>query len=227
MGNQSGGFLKFKILPAYLYKYPGQNDIRFVAYAGESMNPTLREPELLEVWPYHDNPICRGDVIYFVQQETGVVHRVTAITGQGVTTRGDNNPTADTRVLPVEQIIGRVVAVLSGSKRRVMLGGWRGHLLGNVWHGFRWLDHFFPHYLSPVYRWLCDSRFFSRILPENLRPRVIHFQGKSGVRLFLFWGGILIGRYVDDRHQWIIRRPFRLILNEHCLITPPNGKVSS
>jgi hypothetical protein len=220
MGGQPGNFLKYKFLQGFQGKYPGQ-EIQFVAYAGNSMTPTLREPGLMEVRPYHDQPICRGDVIYFTNQGDvpAVVHRVIGITDHGVITQGDNNPTADDYVLHREQIIGRVTAVWSGLRRRKIRGGWQGQLLGKTLHGLHWLDAKISRRLSPVYHSLGDNGFFSRMLPRSHRPSVIQIMVNGQARLFLFWAGIMIGRYVDAERLWIIRRPFRLIINADLLVT--------
>ncbi len=37
----------------------------FAAYVGSSMNPTLREPEIMEIRPYDGRPLRIGDVVFF------------------------------------------------------------------------------------------------------------------------------------------------------------------
>ena len=41
----------------------------FAAYVGPSMNPTLREPEMMEVLPYDSRPLRVGDVAFFLPPE--------------------------------------------------------------------------------------------------------------------------------------------------------------
>ncbi len=112
-------FVKYDFLRGFQGKYPDQ-ETQFVVFSGNSMNPTLRESDLMEVRSYRDRPICRGDVIYFLGQEKvpGIVHRVIGITDEGLLTQGDNNPIVDANVLQQEQVIGRVTAVWSGRKKR-------------------------------------------------------------------------------------------------------------
>jgi hypothetical protein len=72
-------------------KDPG--GIFFAAYVGPSMNPTLQEPEVMEIMPYCNRPMHAGDVIFFLPPEGDqpVVHRVVRVTPAGISTRGDNN----------------------------------------------------------------------------------------------------------------------------------------
>ena len=79
------------------------------AYTGPSMNPTLREPELMEVVPYGKRAVRCGDVILFRSPGGGqsVVHRVTRVTPDGIRTRGDNNRSEDAYSLQPAHIIGR------------------------------------------------------------------------------------------------------------------------
>ena len=217
MGEPSKRFLDYQWFLASGMKASRQR-VLFIAYEGNSMNPTLREPELMEVSPYQGQPIRRGDVIYFTHQGElpAVVHRVIGITGQGIITRGDYNPVSDDWILSEQQVIGRVTAAWRGSQRRVIRGGWLGLQQDQVLRVLRWLTQSFSRQLSPVYQHLCAAGFLSHLLPERLRPRIIHFRAGDREQLFLFWGRILIGRYVETE-GWIIQRPFRLVVNEQIL----------
>jgi signal peptidase I len=92
-----------------------------VVYTGPSMNPTLRQPDLLIVVPYADRPVRPGDVIYCRSPEDGreVVHRVVCVVPDGIRTRGDNNPIDDPYLLQVADVAGRVVAARRGGLRNV------------------------------------------------------------------------------------------------------------
>lgn len=218
MGDHQRACLKYRLIKSFKGKFPGQ-DTQLVAYGGNSMKPTLREAELMEVSPYHDRPIRRGDVIYFTGHDkvTAVVHRVIGITDKGVMTQGDNNPTADEHMPDQAQIIGRVTAVWSGMRKRIIRGGWQGHLIGLSLHGLYWLDDNISSRLSPVYQALCKNGFLSRILPPSLRPWIVQVKVDGKAQFLLFWVGIMIGRYSDAGSCWIIRRPFRLVVNDALL----------
>ena len=96
----------------------------FAAYAGPSMNPTLREPEIMEIMPYAGRPLRVGDVAFFLSPEADqpVVHRIVRVTPAGISTRGDNNTRADTFLLQSKDIKGQVVAAWRGQKRRNIAG---------------------------------------------------------------------------------------------------------
>lgn len=73
----------------------------FAAYAGPSMNPTLVEPELIEIEPYYERPVRVGDVVFFTPpgEQALIVHRVVRLTAAGIRTRGDHNARDDAELL--------------------------------------------------------------------------------------------------------------------------------
>lgn len=195
--------------------------IFFAAYVGPSMNPTLREPEVMEIMPYRDRPIHAGDVVFFLPPggNKPVVHRVVRVTPAGISTRGDNNAREDAFLLPPENVQGRVVAAWRGQRRRTIAGGLRGQLT-NRW--FRWrgrLDHGASPFLHPIYQTLSFRGWCAWLLPAALRPRVVVFHSQGRDQLQLLLGQRLIGRYDNNRHQWRIQRPFHLFVDGRALPT--------
>src|ERR1035437_1916387 len=97
----------------------------FAAYFGPSMNPTLREPEIVEVMPYDGRPLRVGDVAFFLPPEADqpVVHRIVRVTPAGISTLGDNNTREDAYILQPKSVKGRVVAAWRGQKQRKIAGG--------------------------------------------------------------------------------------------------------
>ena len=197
-----------------------------VAYIGTSMNPTLREPEILEIRPYGNRPLRVGDVVFFRspgRQQT-VVHRIVRLTPEGLVTRGDNNRRDDAFVLQPEDIKGRVVAAWQGRKNRAIAGGRRGRLLGRLIPWKRFLDRNLSYLLHSFYHTLTHWSFLTTLLPAGLRPKIVVFQDQGIGRPCLLLGRHIIGRYDDRRQQWQIRRPFRLIVDVHNLPTGPFKK---
>src|SRR5512143_1944898 len=96
----------------------------FAAYTGRSMNPTLVEPELLEVVPCSDTPVRPGDVILFTHTGTKaqIVHRVARVTSAGLVTRGDSSAQDDADLCQRAEVRGRVVAAWRGQRRRAVPG---------------------------------------------------------------------------------------------------------
>jgi SynChlorMet cassette protein ScmC len=79
--------------PGVPARAPADGSFR-VVYTGPSMNPTLHEPDLLEVKPYGTERVRPGDVVYFKSPEKDlmVVHRVVAVERRET---GDGRPTDD------------------------------------------------------------------------------------------------------------------------------------
>jgi signal peptidase I len=79
------------------------------AFGGTSMMPTIApgQPVVVECAAFEPS---RGDVIAFVRGNQVIVHRVVAIRGSRVITRGDANRVVD---LPVDaaSILGRIVDI--------------------------------------------------------------------------------------------------------------------
>jgi hypothetical protein len=175
------------------------------------MNPTLVEPEMVEVKPYTDRAPRVGDVIYFhAPDERDIVHRVTAITPEGIRTRGDNNPRDDPWLVQPRDLIGQVVAAQRGNARRAIFGGRLGiaqHRFLRVW---RRVNARVSRQLHAPYRALARTGIARALLPARWRPRVVMFQE---TRLLLF-GNRVIGRYNGKRGGWNIQRPFRLFVDE-------------
>jgi len=198
-------------------KIPGA--MFFAAYSGPSMNPTLREPEIMEIVPYDSRPLRVGDVAFFLPPEADqpVVHRVVRITPAGISTLGDNNTREDAYLLQAESIQGRVAAAWHGQKRRTIAGGLRGRWSSRWLRWRRVLDRGVSPLLHPVYQVLSRWGFIARMLPASFQPRIVVFQARGRKQFHLLLRQRIIGRYDDDRHQWLIQRPFQLLVNGRSL----------
>lgn len=64
---------------------------------GFSMDPFIRDSDMITVWPLADHSPDLGDVVAFIQEETEklVVHRVIRIKGNSYLIKGDNSAGAD------------------------------------------------------------------------------------------------------------------------------------
>ncbi|MCX5824440.1 MAG: hypothetical protein NTY86_13280 [Deltaproteobacteria bacterium] len=191
----------------------------FAAYVGSSMNPTLREPEIMEIMPYAGRPLRVGDVAFFLSPEADhpVVHRIVLVTPAGISTLGDNNTREDIFLLQPKDIRGRVVAAWRGRKRRKIAGGLQGRLTSRRLRWRRVLDRGVSPLLHPLYQVLSRGGLIARLLPAPFRPRVVVFRARGRDKFQLLLGQRIIGRYDDDRHQWQIRRPFRLFVDGRAL----------
>lgn len=190
-----------------------------IVYTGPSMNPTLREPELLLVEPYATTLPRRGDVIAF-QPPTGgptVVHRIVRMTPEGIRTRGDNNPSPDPYRLTSEDIIGRITAAQYRRQRRAITGGRAGVWVGyraRVWRAGRRAA---AQLLHKAYRGMARWRIWQRMLPVQLRPRLVGFKLHRYTSYKLLMGQRVIGRCDLRNREWRITRPFRLFVDVETL----------
>jgi signal peptidase I len=215
-----------------------------VVYTGTSMNPTLDEPDLLEVRPYGTARVRPGDVVCFKSPETGktVVHRVVSVGSRSpvsgramdgrskdsIRTRGDNNRTDDRGVLQAGDIIGRVTTAQRGAQRRKVHGGWQGFAVlrrVRLCRRIRSSAGLLPHTL---YRFVAGLGPFDRMLPASLRPRPVRFAVRYRYRVFrkLLMGRRTIGHYDYRLMKWHIQRPFRLFVCERTL-PDPKSEVQS
>ncbi len=201
----------------------------FAAYVGPSMNPTLREPEIMEIMPYDRRPLRVGDVAFFLSPETDqpVVHRIIRVTPAGISTLGDNNTQEDAHLLQPKSIKGQVVAAWHGQKRRKIAGGLQGRLTSRWLRWRRILDRGVSPLLHPLYQALSYRGLIARLVPAPFRPRVVvfHAQGRDQFQLLL--GQRIIGRYDDYRHQWRIQRPFHLFVDGRVLTRKPDKDRSN
>lgn len=201
--------------------------LKSMNYIGSSMNPTLMPGVRLDVSAYHGQKIRKGDVIVFVPPggDSKIVHRVTSVNSDGIRTRGDNRKHEDDWVLRRENILGRVVATQRNNRRRRILGGPLGRLFALTVRVIRAIDSPLSYLLRPAYSELAKVSIFTRLLPVQMRPRVVSFEQAAGKELQLLMGRRVVGRWLPGMTRWYIRRPFRLFVDEESLPQNP-GKGS-
>ena len=199
---------------------PGENGVLLSGYIGPSMNPTLFEGDVLEVLPVKDGRVRLGDVVFF-RNPAGhgyIVHRAVAIVPSGVLTRGDNNPRSDGYLLGAPDILGRVVAARRRNRRRIIFGGWVGFCLGRLLLLSRPVKRVLSRAFHKSYRRIGSAGLVSAFLPKRLRPRCVETESlRGGKRLHVVFLGKVVGRFRTDLGVWVIRRPFRLFVDEASL----------
>jgi hypothetical protein len=206
-------------MPLQNTRTTGSGAMFFAVYVGPSMNPTLREPEIMEIVPYGSRVLRVGDVAYFLPPEADqpVVHRVVRVTPAGVSTLGDNNTHEDTFLLQPQRIRGQVVAAWCGQRRRTIAGGLRGRLTNRWLRWRRALARGASPLLHPLYQALSHRGLIARLLPAPFRPRVVVFRVRGRDQFQLLLGQRVIGRYDDQSHRWNIQRPFQLFVDRRAL----------
>ena len=193
-----------------------------VVYTGPSMNPILREPDLLELQPYKTRPVKCGDVICFKAMENGrpIVHRVIRVDDQGIRTRGDNNTRTDPYLLQPTDILGQVVWAQKDLRRRRIYGSTAGVLIGYYCRIRRSISRPLIRLLHRLYRAMANTGLFQLVLPSHLYPRVFVFKSGQHCVMKCLMGRRVIGRYDNRKGIWRIDRPYRLFLHEAALPQP-------
>ena len=202
--------------------------LRSINYIGPSMNPTLRAGDKLQFTYRDGQKIRRGDVVVFIPpgDDSKIIHRVVSVSSNGIKTRGDNCDKVDPWVLSPEHIVGRVVFAQREKRRRRVFGGTVGQLFRVAIRAIHAIDSGFSFLLHPVYKRLSRSDIFRQWLPSGMRPRVISFNREAGTELQLVMGRRVIGRRLEGKTGWHIRRPYRLFVDEAALPeNPAKGAV--
>ncbi len=194
-------------------------DTHLLAHRGTSMNPTLRADDLLEIVAYGERRLRTGDVVLITPSadNPAVVHRVVRCLPDRLWTRGDNNSRSDASILGPDQIAGQVVAAWRGEKRRRIPGGFVGRVTSGLTRRLCALDRWASRLLHPIYRSLSRSGAIRNLLTARFKPELVIFQAGGTSLPRLMMGGRVLGQYDPRNRQWVIRRPFRLLVDEQVL----------
>ena len=187
---------------------------RLCVSVGRSMEPTLHGQELLDLVPLAPETVRPGDVILFRSSRAAelVVHRVVAVTAAGLRTRGDNNATEDPAPVQPADITGRVVAASRGQRRILIHGGWRGRWIAWRVRAVKRALRLTAPVLRYPYRLLRASGVVARLCPRRWRPRVVKTEAGGFPALRLFAGARVAGSYDAAAGEWIVRRPYDLLV---------------
>jgi len=184
------------------------------------MNPLMQPGDTLLVVPCDPQTIYPGDVVLFMDPNRGqVVHRVMAINSQGVITKGDNNPTLDSRILAPQEILGRVTTIQRQGRTLPVPREVPAALY--ILKGRQWFDRVVFSLLQPLYHQLAQSGLFQGRLAAWMKPRLIYFSRGASPEWQLWLGKLLIGRKKAHQPHWSIRRPFHLFVDEASLPNQP------
>jgi len=173
------------------------------------MHSTFKQGHVLYVRPESIKP-QPGDVIVYRRGEEFVVHRVNAITSQGLQTRGDNNPRFDEFPIDDNQIVGIVETVDDGKKPRRVINGHKGLIIARM----RWSFSAVYTWMRPVlgfpYRWLKKSQLMRKIWhPKVIRVRTI---STSGPMIKFVLGGKTVATWIPDLKIFRCKRLFDLVI---------------
>ena len=190
-----------------------------LTYTGSSMNPTLKSGDVLWVVPYAGRKICVGDVVLIhpFENRGHVVHRVVSVDSQGLRTRGDNNSDTDHWTLCPDDIVGRVGRINRKKRTKKIYGGLPGRIYVSGVRAIKQIDSITSEILHPAYRCLATTGIFRKLLPRQMKPKVLRFKGSNFTEMQVLLGSRVVGRLLPGQDQWRIRRPFRLFIDESTL----------
>jgi SynChlorMet cassette protein ScmC len=190
-----------------------------IVYSGPSMNPVLGAPDLLDVVPYQGKQPAVGDIICFTLpgDEKNVVHRIIRISGSGIQTQGDNNPSADPDLIQEGQIKGLIIGAIRGNHYQKIAHG----TLGRFTRFRMRIRRFAFTLLFRIFRLakpvLVLTPAITHILPGRWKPRIVLFSSRNNRIMRLFFGASVAGEFNAKRGTWTIWFPFRLLVNETAL----------
>ena len=195
---------------------PARMISKYILYTGPSMNPLLQAGDGLEVVPYGEQPVRRGDVIVYPHpfESRNIVHRVIAAGPEGFRTRGDNNSEIDPYWIPCESILGRVTTFRRGKKTRIVQGGLPGLALHHLFLFRRRVRACAFRYPHALYHSFARTGVFHGWHRPFVTPRLVQFQHDQGIEMQLLVKGRIIARRLPGKQTWETRFPFDLFLDE-------------
>ena len=140
-----------------------QTAVQRYIYHGPSMTPTFRAGSILYVRPQMRG-LTAGDVIVFrdTSSQENIVHRVVAVHGDELITRGDHNALNDELPVQPEQIFGKVERVQIGLAEKPVQGGQRGWRQAQLQRALQHLSGATKRVLGIPYRLLRRSGLVAR-----------------------------------------------------------------
>ena len=195
------------------------NDPVSLFYKGPSMNPVLTVPDVLYVRPYNGRRVKCGDVVVFASPDIDckVVHRVVSVIGDEIRTKGDNNAYTDSWVLKQQDIMGRVEWIERGKRTIRIYGGLPGKAQARALKALRLVDSGIRAALKPAYNRLAQNRALRKWLASRSRTRTISIVRPEGIELQMLLGKRVIGKRPAGKRQWLIRRPYLLLVDDAAL----------
>lgn len=172
------------------------------------MLPTFKPGQVLYIHPEGNTP-RPGDVVVYRFRDSYVVHRVKAIKGGELITRGDNNLYEDTPV-KFNQVIGVVEKKEDKGKIENIRVNWMALLIVRL----RWvLRQFFKRmlpWLGAPYRWLKASKLVSHFW--HPRVTILRVQSPFSDVVKYIVRGKTVATWQQKEARFQYKRPYDLII---------------
>ena len=179
------------------------------------MAPTLREQDILHVFPINDRSVQSGDVISFITSKNSriISHRVVSGNPFRLKTKGDNSTTFDTQYVDPKNIIGIVKYVKRNGKTRRIRGGMAGRTAAMKLGMMLRIRRVIIHVLRPFFTLADRTGIFKRFLSRFLKTRIFRFDHPGGMELRLLSGNRVIGRLAPGNSDWHIKGLYKLCID--------------
>ncbi len=186
------------------------------------MSPTLPPASALLVEPYRGRRIRRGDVVVCRMAGAGnaVAHRITSIIGDRITTRGDANRDDDPWTTRIGDLVGQVRYVYKGTGRHRVHGGLPGLCIAEIAKARRFVRGLGLRILRRPLLLIGHCGVMRKVWSLTCKPKVIRFERSGNSALLLLVGGRVVGRYVREHNEWMVRYPFSLFVDTKALPKP-------
>ena len=178
-------------------------------YRGSSMRSTFTQGHVLYIRPESKKP-QPGDVIVYRRGEEFVVHRVNAVSQEGIQTRGDNNPRYDEIPVDEKQIIGIVERVDDGKNTHLVIGGRWGLFLARLRWGFSAVVNWMRPVIGAPYRWLKSFKLIAKLW----HPKILQVKtnSSSGPMIKYIAGGKTVATWTPNLKCFQCNRLYDLVI---------------
>ena len=180
------------------------------------MQGTFEPGDYLLLAPVAFSDVHPGDVIvYRVKRENGdneeVVHRVVAITKDGLIVRGDNKLRCDSLFIQPGQFIGKVEFVENKGRKQPVLGGLKGLQKAKLRWKMLWLDIWFRRIFRNPYHLLRNSRVVSKLWHPVIYKMYLH--DADGLLVKYIYKQRTVATWDPSQKKYDCRKPFDLVIS--------------
>lgn len=198
------------------YNQLSENNPHTLIYLGTSMNPQLRDFDIVHYVAYNNRTPKIGDIVCIRRHsnpDIQVIHRIVAITQVGIVTQGDNCPQRDDWILQPSEILGYINEFQRGNRIITVPSGLRGYFVSLFLRLISKIGVCGKYVLKYPYRYLLYSEVFKKCISLFLVCRAIQYSGSAKSEIHLYLGPLYIGRLREGKDTWDIKPPYRIFVS--------------
>lgn len=194
---------------------PAQGETIKRFYRGLSMTRVFVPGDLLYIETVPVVEMKPGDIVAYGDAKSDpdaadTVHRIIAITPQGLICRGDNNQYPDRIPVTQQRLIGRVIGFERGGRRRAVRSGPAGMRRARLNWAKSSLARILTSPVRPLYLWVRKSGLAGFVWKPLIRR--VHFCSPGGEYVKYVWHGRTVAVRHPGSRTNTIRKPYDLIL---------------